>query len=190
MKKSTRTLPGNENILNGRILNIGCGDKFEIGSDFVDLYPARKDVLKCDMNTDPLPYPDGTFDVVYTASLIEHLHEPSHLFTEAYRVLKKGGKFVLRTDNPSYIFLHLPLGSMYDGNYSSTHGDDDRHYMLFTRSHLLTWAEKFGFRNAHVTYSHFFGYNDTSLRKFAKAIIHKVLPARFSALHLVLEAEK
>jgi len=42
--------------------------------------------------TGRFPFPDGRFDVVYCASLIEHLADRSSLYSETRRVLASGGK--------------------------------------------------------------------------------------------------
>jgi len=73
-----------------RILNIGC-DKTTYGTDFVDLYPKRPEVKKCNIDTDRLPYPDETFDEVYSTFVFEHLTNPEHYFAESLRVLRGGG---------------------------------------------------------------------------------------------------
>ncbi len=46
-----------------RILNLGCG-KDTYGTDFVDIYLSRKEVIRCNIDKESLPYGDGTFDEV------------------------------------------------------------------------------------------------------------------------------
>jgi SAM-dependent methyltransferase len=48
---------------------------------------------------DSLPYPDGKFDVVYSANVLEHLPDPESAFAEVNRVLKPGGRFLAKTPN-------------------------------------------------------------------------------------------
>jgi SAM-dependent methyltransferase len=38
-----------------------------------------------------LPYPDGTFDAVYSHALLSHLRDPARALREARRVLRRGG---------------------------------------------------------------------------------------------------
>lgn len=41
-----------------------------------------------------LPFPDESFDVVYSSQVLEHVREPSIQFSEIARVLRPGGTFV------------------------------------------------------------------------------------------------
>jgi len=41
--------------------------------------------------------PDNYFDVVFSGEVLEHIDTPSDLLNDAYKALKKGGKFVLTT---------------------------------------------------------------------------------------------
>ena len=40
----------------------------------------------------PLPFPDGSFDVVFSKDAIVHVREKKALYAEAYRVLRSGGR--------------------------------------------------------------------------------------------------
>jgi SAM-dependent methyltransferase len=46
-----------------------------------------------------IPYPDNTFDVVFSANVLEHLSNPLQVFQEVHRVLKPGGSFLFKTPN-------------------------------------------------------------------------------------------
>lgn len=54
-------------------------------------------------NAEILPFGDGTFDVLVTMHLIEHLYYPERFISEARRVLKAGGILLLGTPNPNGI---------------------------------------------------------------------------------------
>lgn len=43
---------------------------------------------------EPLPFEEGSFDVVVAGELVEHLREPERLVAEVRRVLRPGGRFV------------------------------------------------------------------------------------------------
>ncbi len=171
-----------------KILNIGCGNE-RYGTDFVDLYPTRKEVLKCNIDKDRLPYRGRVFDEVYSRGIFEHLTNHTNFFLEIKRVLKKDGKLTLITDNAFYILFWIPLSPAYQHGYKSPYGDKDRHYALFTKSHLQNWAEKFGFKVEKIETVHFFEAN-TAVKRIAKRIMALILPKRLSCMHLKLVARK
>ena len=122
------------------------------GTDFIDLYPQRKDVKKCDIDNDTFPYASETFDEVYSKLVFEHLTNHAHFMREANRVLKPKGTLVIITDNAG---LHGLLGKVHQGNYEKVHGKEakwDRHYALFTPTHLRNFLEKFGFKTKSIEY--------------------------------------
>jgi ubiquinone/menaquinone biosynthesis C-methylase UbiE len=59
-----------------------------------------------------LPFPDASFDIIYSTNVLEHVEDPVKVIREAVRVLKPGGtmQFVL----PNY-------RSYYDGHYGVFH---------------------------------------------------------------------
>lgn len=88
-----------------KLLDIGCGRGeflrgfIECGVEGYGVDQSRaaenycpQAVLKtADLENQPIPYDDNSFDVVYSKSVIEHFHKPETLVAEMYRVLKPGG---------------------------------------------------------------------------------------------------
>jgi len=51
----------------------------------------QADVRSADLECEPIPFDDNSFDVVYSKSVLEHFYHPENLVKEIYRVLKPGG---------------------------------------------------------------------------------------------------
>jgi len=56
-----------------------------------------------------LPFPDQSFDIVYSANVLEHTADPRLVLREAVRVLRKGG--ILHMEMPNFL-------SYYEGHYN------------------------------------------------------------------------
>lgn len=75
----------------------------------VDVEPARMkqvinkfniEVVKCDIETDTLPYDDNSFDIILFNEVFEHLRiNPIYTFKELRRVLKTDGTIFISTPN-------------------------------------------------------------------------------------------
>jgi SAM-dependent methyltransferase len=107
-----------------RLLDIGCSRGFllaickqnGIEVNGIDVDPEIIDgkvVKRCNVETDRFPFDDNTFDIVWSAGLVQHLNKPpTNFMEEIYRVLKPGGKLCLSVRNEkSWINM---LFSLYD----------------------------------------------------------------------------
>lgn len=78
------------------VLDVGCGDGsyvralwgWGVVASGVDPLPGS---CMSTGSADSLPYPDCTFDFVYSKSVLEHLEYPEDALQEMYRVTKPGG---------------------------------------------------------------------------------------------------
>ena len=122
---------------NSKILDVGCGrceilDAFnQLGLDIsgVDASErirvfAPKDISKLDIldfSKENIPFDDDEFDVIFTKSVIEHIHDPTLLMKEILRILKPGGIFISLTpewasqmktfyDDPTHVHPYQPKG--------------------------------------------------------------------------------
>lgn len=72
-----------------------------------------------------LPFPDGSFDVVYARQVLHHARDLPQLCAEAARVLRVGGVFIAvrehviraREDLPEFLASH-PLHALYGGEHA------------------------------------------------------------------------
>ncbi len=89
-----------------KILDFGCGRGLKVeqlralgydayGCDLVPLWNDRQESKAAFalIANEPyrLPYPDGTFDIVFSTSVFEHARNTEECFREIHRVLKTGG---------------------------------------------------------------------------------------------------
>ncbi len=74
------------------LLNIGCGGHFHESWTNIDLVSPSPHVRAYDLRKG-LPYPDNSFDAVYTSHVLEHLSPEvaQSSLREQFRVLKRGG---------------------------------------------------------------------------------------------------
>ena len=75
-------------------------------------------VIKTDLEKDPLPFENDTFDYIYNKSFLEHLWYPDRFMHEAFRILKPGGSLI-------------SLVPDWESNYK-TYFDDYTHRTPFT----------------------------------------------------------
>ena len=97
-----------------RILDLGCGDgtrlsylskgRYGVGIDTskkaISLAKEKyKEVEFIDGNIEKLPFKDASFDLVYSAFVLEHLTQPEVVLNEAIRVTAPKGKICLVAPN-------------------------------------------------------------------------------------------
>lgn len=100
-----------------RLIDVGCGRGdflrgfIRLGLECygVDQTDAAKKIcpeadIKIANLEKELPYPDNTFDIVYSKSVIEHFYHPENLAAEMHRILKPGGILVALTPDWEWVY--------------------------------------------------------------------------------------
>jgi len=96
-----------------KCLNIGCGKEvipYFLKNSNCDFYGAdnlpylkyAKNLKKCNLERDRIPFKNNSFDIAISVFVLEHLKNPANLFKEAKRVLKKGGLLIFLTPNSNH----------------------------------------------------------------------------------------
>lgn len=87
----------------GRIFDYGCG-----GTPYRELFSACDEYVGADVTPGPqvdrlladdgmTQEPDGSYDAVLSAQVLEHVRDPADYLREALRLLKPGGRILLTT---------------------------------------------------------------------------------------------
>ena len=114
-----RELIGFERYPGSRLLEVGCG----LGTDLLQFAKGGATAVGIDLSSqsialadrhfrvfgiqasftrgdaENLPFPDGSFDVVYSFGVLHHVPDTQRAIDECYRVLKPGGKLILMLYN-------------------------------------------------------------------------------------------
>lgn len=112
LKKAARMIEG---LPPGKLLDIGCstGDwalywkergwesyGLDIDREHVGIATERGVRAKaCDLNVEPIPFDDGSFDLIFAGEVIEHLIDTDGFVRELHRCLRPGGHLIVTTPN-------------------------------------------------------------------------------------------
>jgi predicted SAM-dependent methyltransferase len=132
-------------------LHLGCDINVLPGWLNADIDPPLESILCLDA-TKTFPFPDGTFDYIYSAHMIEHVPYPAGLamLRECHRVLKKNGKIRISTPDLQFLIdLHTDRKSDLQNEYvkwatdsfikSATHYDD----VFVINNYVRNWGHTF-----------------------------------------------
>jgi SAM-dependent methyltransferase len=132
-------------LAKGKILDIGYAQHPNkllhkpIGIDVVKRSPPEnyEAVYSVNLNHDPLPFPENTFDSVIAADVIEHVENPSFLLRECNRVLKSDGKLILSTPHATHWMVVLRNMFFKNAPYWDTKGEHLSNWDMITMKVLL-----------------------------------------------------
>ena len=91
----------------------------------------------------PLPFEDGSFELVWASEVIEHVADTARWLSEVRRVLVPAGRLLVTT--PSHGRLRVAVAGV--DRFSEPLGD---HLHLYTRRSLETLLHEFGFAEVQV----------------------------------------
>ena len=145
-----------------RILDIGCGDGFHLGLlrefgkkswrlEGVDINKqaiekATREGFQVHLGAaEEIDLPNENYDLVFMIQTIEHLEKPNEVLRVADKLLRKGGRLVIVTDNTDSIDFKF----FKSGHWGGYHFP--RHWNLFNRYSLAKLAEKTGFEIEGLT---------------------------------------
>jgi ubiquinone/menaquinone biosynthesis C-methylase UbiE len=161
-----------------KLLDMGCGlggviltcEKNDVEAIGIDIDKdainiARERVKKpeniLEANGENLPFKDNSFDIVTSTCTIEHVNNSQKYLSEAYRVLKNNGLFIIYA--PNYLFpweghyklFWLPYIFPYTKSifklYLAVRGKRidfvDKINLKITPGHLITSLKKIGFKD-------------------------------------------
>src|ERR1035437_8086592 len=77
-------------------LHLGCGRDIKEGWVNVDNVSAAGVNIVCDLDKQPLPVGDNTYDELLASHLLEHLHNPLFFMQEMHRVAKAGALLTIK----------------------------------------------------------------------------------------------
>lgn len=132
------------------VLDVGCGrGEFLHGFKRAGLLPRGLDIVRfpekyledfevqiANFEQERFPFTDGSFDVVFSKSVIEHLHNPENFIKECRRVLKPGGRIIVMTpdwQSHRYVFY-----------------GDHTHVQPYVKAGLVRALEMYGFNSAQA----------------------------------------
>jgi SAM-dependent methyltransferase len=187
------------------VLDVGCGRNFPMaerlkatGACVFGLDPVGDPegvipgvVIKTG-NAEEVPYDGGTFDVVTSCAVLEHLEKPRRVFAEFRRVLKPGGRVVFlaagKYDYVSIIGRLIP-NSLHRWIVKSTEGRDEADtFPTFYRANAMRQirgiAAKSGFQIEKMEYLNEYPYALAFSPVLCRlGIAYDRLIQRFTCLH-------
>jgi len=110
---------------NDRILDVGCGDGvwtnylklkgfnvfgLDNSKDALNVFKKRAHILRIENmpilgDSRTHPFKENVFDKIISICVFEHIKNDQSAFNDCYRVLKKGGRFVLSVDGDDVSFF-------------------------------------------------------------------------------------
>ncbi len=153
----------------GSLLDVGTGDgefckaaKEKLGMKVVATELRRSyvtydgfEVAEVDLDAEPLPFPDDTFDFVVNIEVLEHLRNPWGCITEMVRVAAPGGLIVITTPNIEGLMTRLQFvrTGIFRGFGSPIWTNPLEHFHPFTAVEFLRGLDMLGLAPPQISYA-------------------------------------
>jgi len=137
---------------------------------FYSKYKYKFKVSDCNKK---LSYKSNSFDVVISSETIEHLENPKFFMSEAFRILKPGGIFILTTPNVQTIFSRiyfLVTGGL--AGHTRESYDISGHISVLPSWLIERFADDCGFKILNKTYN--CGYIPVFKLKFKRRLLNSL----------------
>lgn len=108
------------------------------------------------IDSEQLPFPDGTFDVLISSDVLEHIDQDQKALADWCRVLKPGGVALLMV--PAFQFLW------------SDHDVVNNHFRRYVKKELLAKMEQAGFTIVRSSYWNFFLFFPVSILRIVSRL--------------------
>lgn len=95
-------------------LNLGCGEDKKEGYINLDWNPLTRPDIIHDLNELNYPFDDGSFDEITASHVLEHLEKPFLIMKELHRLLKPGGRLIIKVPHFSRGFTHAEHARGFD----------------------------------------------------------------------------
>lgn len=115
------------------------------GVDLVEWPSPYTKTFICDLNTDRLPFEDGSIDAVTMGCTLAHVAKPLKLLADINRVLAPGGVLVLTSPNPQYYWENVLNIFYHHFKKRVSKSKHIEHFFEFTRYTMRTSLERTGF---------------------------------------------
>lgn len=140
--------------LGAKALDLGCGDAtFSVQNPSFEWYGMDFNIEKTvgrpvtatahDLEVTPYPYSTASMDVVTCSEVVEHLFSPEKVFSEAKRILKRDGTFLLSC--PQHTWIENTLTGFRNLIYDNRKSHTVEHIRTYDLPSLTKLANEVGF---------------------------------------------